>query len=250
VASYALALQWQLESCRYAMRLCPARMLYRERIAVTNLKDLLGRTLAEGWAAGRGDVESVREQARALGWRELPPRRGDDTLSVLTPVDNAAARPNSLSAQYGLGQQPLHTDGAHLLDPPDVLVLAASRPTITPTLLWRPATLNTSIKLPGEALRHGMFLVRNGRDSFYSPALADGRYRYDPGCMAPCDLRAREVSSYFERALPHAHRHDWSTTNEVLLIDNRRVLHARPAVPECDSGRELVRVAFQKEAAG
>jgi hypothetical protein len=40
-----------------------------------------------------------------------------------------------------------------------------------------------------------MFLVRNGRDSFYAPALSrDLRYRYDPGCMTPFDARAREVS--------------------------------------------------------
>jgi alpha-ketoglutarate-dependent taurine dioxygenase len=169
-------------------------------------------------------------------------------VSVLRPTEKGAARPNSLSARYGLGQQPLHTDGAHLQRPPDLVVLFSERPSTTPTRLWR-ATYGLLPPPPYAALRHGMFLVHSGRDSFYSPALSASGYRYDPGCMTACDTRAREVTQYFEGQLSHASTYEWMGWDQVLVIDNRRVLHARSAVGEDDIGRELTRIAFQSEVA-
>jgi hypothetical protein len=93
-----------------------------------------------------------------------------------------------------------------------------------------------------------MFLVRNGRDSFYAPVLSKSRLRYDPGCMTACDVRAGQVAQYFERQLAEASTHKWSEWDQVLLIDNRWVLHARSAVAEDDMDRELMRVAFRSEA--
>jgi hypothetical protein len=90
-----------------------------------------------------------------------------------------------------------------------------------------------------------MFLVRNGRDSFYAPALSGSGYRYDPGCMTPCDARAREVQEYFEQELSRAYVHEWQTAGQVLVINNRRALHARSAVADGDLDRELTRIAFQ-----
>ena len=206
---------------------------------------------AKGWASASGDVESIRKQAASLGWVEVSPRRGDATVSVLRPETRSEAHPSSLSAVYGLGQQPLHTDGAHMQVPPDLLVFISERPSATPTQLWRP-------DVPGRrrrplsttsALCHGMFLVRNGRDSFYAPALSGSRYRYDPGCMTPCDARAREVQRYFEQQLSRASAHEWSAAGQVLVVDNRRALHARSAVAEGDLDRELTRIAFRSGAA-
>jgi hypothetical protein len=209
---------------------------------VVDLEALAATARKEGWTSGSGDLESIRQQARSLGWVEVAPRRGDPTVSVLRPTEKTAARPNSLSARYGLGQQPLHTDGAHLHRPPDLVVLSAGRPSATPTGLWR--ATNALPPPPHTALRHGMFLVRNGRDSFYSPALTNSGYRYDPGCMTPCDARAAEVSGYFEQQLVHAAAYEWVGEGQVLVIDNRSVLHARSAVAEDDMDRELMRIAF------
>lgn len=214
---------------------------------MVDLEALAATARAKGWATGPGDVESIRKQAASLGWTEVAPRRGDTIVSVLHPVTESAAHPNSLSAVYGLGQQPLHTDGAHLQVPPDVLVFICDRPSATSTQLWRPdiparrrRPLSTT-----SALSHGMFLVRNGRDSFYAPALSGSGYRYDPGCMTPCDARAREVQEYFEQQLSRASAHVWSAAGQVLVVDNRRALHARSAVAEGDLERELTRIAFR-----
>ena len=214
---------------------------------MVGLEALAATALAKGWAAGSGDIESVRTQAALLGWVEVAPRRGDATVSVLRPVTASAAHPSSLSAVYGLGQQPLHTDGAYLQEPPDVLVFICERPNATSTQLWRPDVparrrrpLSTT-----SALSHGMFLVRNGRESFYAPALSGSGYRYDPGCMTPCDARAREVQKYFEQQLPRASTHEWSAASQVLVVDNQRALHARSAVADGDLDRKLTRIAFR-----
>ena len=81
--------------------------------------------------AGRQDqATSTRSgnMPRPSGWAEVRPSPGDAPVSVLRPAEASAAHPRSLSAPYGLGQQPLHTDGAHLPDPPDIVVLISSHP--------------------------------------------------------------------------------------------------------------------------
>jgi hypothetical protein len=219
---------------------------------MADLEALAAAARAKGWAAGSGDVESIRNQAASLGWAEVAPRRGDPTVSLLRPAAADSAHPRSLSAVYGLGQQPLHTDGAHMPAPPDLLVFISERPNATPTQLWRPGVLRRRSHPPAlspAALRHGMFLVSNGRDSFYTPVLSGSGYRYDPGCMAPCDARAREVHGYFEWMSSRASVHEWSAAGQVLVVNNHRVLHARAAVAEGDLDRELTRIAFRIGAA-
>jgi len=204
-------------------------------VAVVDLEVLAETARTEGWASGLGDLDSIREQAKSLGWVEVSSRRGDPTVSVLHPTEKSAAHPSSLSARYGLGHQPLHTDGAHLPHPPDLVVLLSQRPSATPTRLWR--AKDAPPYPPYSALHHGMFLIRNGRDSFYSPAFSGTRYRYDPGCMTACDARARAVAQYFEQQLIYTSVHEWMSAGQVLLVDNRRALHARSVVAEGDMDR-------------
>lgn len=214
-----------------------------------DFKALVSAAQREGWASGSGDIDSIRGQAALLGWAEVATRRGDAPVAVLRPTEPSAAQPRSLSAQFGLGQQPLHTDGAHLADPPDIVVLLSSRPSPTSTHVWiadlRAGKSRGVSGLTLAAFEHGMFLVHSGRDSFYAPVLAGGRYRYDPGCMTACDARAREVEAYLAAQTAQAAAFEWTRGGQVLVVDNRRVLHARAAVAEDDTGRELIRVAFR-----
>jgi hypothetical protein len=135
--------------------------------------------------------------------------------------------------------------------PPDLLVFISERPSATATQLWRPdfPGRRGPLTMSSEALRHGMFLVRHGRDSFYTPVLSGSRYRYDPGCMTPCDARALEVQGYFEQQFSHASAHEWSAVGQILVVDNYRALHARAGMAEGDLERELTRIAFQTGAA-
>lgn len=81
------------------------------------LENLLEESKVKGWAAGQATLAEVQLDAALLGWSKVPTRRGGPALSTLRPVDPAEAEPNSLSARYGKGIQPLHTDGAHLPHP-------------------------------------------------------------------------------------------------------------------------------------
>lgn len=203
--------------------------------------ELARRAHDEGWAGGTGTVEEVEVRARALGWRAVRMRRQDPVRAVLVPRTREQAPRRSLSAHYGLDAQPLHTDGAHLHRPPDVVVLVAHQSSRTPTHLW--GFQRHGATLPRHALASGMFLVDTGPIRFLATAQYDGGLRYDPGCMTPGDQRARELASYIERQWQFSEQHHWTREHQVLLIDNRHALHARGAVAD-DAARVLYRLAF------
>lgn len=207
------------------------------------LEDLLKESRTRGWAASQGSLAQVERDAKMLGWTIVPTRRGGPPVTTLRPVDPAEAEPNSLSARYGKGAQPLHTDGAHLPKPPDIVVLVCETTSTTPTLLWngvRRGIFALGMPLP---VQHGIFLISSGKDSFFTPAYAGRRLRYDPGCMQPCDARARQTAQFFEEALSSATEHQWSEPGQVLLVDNCRVLHARASAAH-EPEREIQRISF------
>ncbi|WP_236825533.1 MULTISPECIES: TauD/TfdA family dioxygenase [unclassified Blastococcus] len=93
-------------------------------------------------------------------------------------------------------------------------------------------------------LRAGLFMVSSGKERFLAAARDAEGWRYDPGCMSPCDQRAREAVGYFESVAANAYSHHWTEPDQVLVIDNRRALHARAAVSAADGDRALTRVAY------
>lgn len=93
-------------------------------------------------------------------------------------------------------------------------------------------------------LQHGVFLVDNGRTPFLSVAgLPQGGLRFDPGCMTPLDARARALTAHFAEAEQTATSHKWTGDGRILVIDNRRTLHAREAMSSGDEERTLTRLA-------
>lgn len=193
--------------------------------------------LANGWAVSSGSIEEVVAEARVLSWRPSPVRRGAPDVATLRPMSVQDAHPRSLSAKVGLEQQPFHTDGAHFRQMPDIVVLGAVGASETPTLLAAPGN-------PTEHQLQGVFKVSDGRGAFYATAVdAENRWRYDPGCMTPADDQARIAAQELERLETRAFRHEWSGTNMVLVIANRRVLHARAAATD-PATRKVQRAAF------
>lgn len=214
---------------------------------LTTLEGLIETAQKTGWAAGDGDVGQIQSEAMSLKLSPVPIRQGADAVTTLRPMTAATARPNSLSARYGNGTQPLHTDGAHLVEPPDLVVLVCESASATPTLLWRRPRRSAKgrvFRMPiPDHLAHGVFLVSNGKDSFFTTAYAQDRFRYDPGCMEPCDARARATVRYFGEALKSAVEHSWNAPGTVLVVDNRQALHARASAVD-DPNRELQRLSF------
>jgi alpha-ketoglutarate-dependent taurine dioxygenase len=220
-------------------------------MAVTLLESLIQTAKKSGWAVGAAPRISetsflpiaamLEAQARALGLTAVPNRRGDAPVQELRPTTADTAHPASLSAQVGLGEQPLHTDGAHLRRPPDYVILWCTEVSATPTRLWRPP-ISRLLTSPDQ---NGVFLVRSGSDTWLATALSHGDLRFDPGCMTPADTLARRLSSALQ-APPEGEVQEvaWDTPGKVLVIRNRRVLHGRGAVVEGDLDRRLSRVAY------
>lgn len=220
---------------------------------MSDLAKLAKTAHSSGWAVGTMSRTEARWGARSLGWEEVATRQGDSPVAVLRPTASEDAHPNSLSAQHGLGEQPLHTDGAHLLQRPHYVVLHAAEANGTPTLIWSYVSKVTNANSPRQqmptAVFGGIFVVRSGSTRFLAHAF-DHRtgYRYDPGCMTPADQRAHEAARYFTDLQGQADRHEWTEPNQVLVINNRRALHARAAVAEDDTHRELTRIAYRVKA--
>ena len=207
----------------------------------------LAKAASDSWALGVGTVYELRAAAARQGWAEVPMRSTDSALSALRPKSQADAAPNSLSAVHGLGEQPLHTDGAHLRRPPDWIALVVDQPNSTPTKLWR--LPRGSGGVPWNALLNGIFLVSGGPDRFLTTS-GDGRgVRYDPTCMVPCDQRAQRAAEFFSEAEESAEDHPWHRPREILLINNRKALHGRRAVADTTdiASRTVHRIGFTLE---
>lgn len=208
-----------------------------------DLAEIRNELMQKGFAARTGRPEDVRIATyttnRGVSWKA----RESGLTEILKPMTPDEAPSRSLSATYGLGPQPLHTDGAHLATPPDIVVLYSAKPTNTSTLVWK-----LPIRTPS-FLRSGVFTVNKLDGSFLTHAYENSRLRYDPGCMTPSDHLAKKVVSYFDAARSDAHIHQWSEDDTLLFIENNRALHARDALrtPEEQNTRHIQRMTFSLE---
>lgn len=191
----------------------------------------------QGFAVESGTVRAA-ELAILIGGGHLRHDYSGTSTSTLRPHSTEEAPVRSLSAVYGLGPQPLHSDGAHLPHPPDVIVLHSARPSPTATVLW-PITASG----PPDHVRFGVFTVHGNGVTFLASAYQEGRLRFDPVAMTPGDALAHQTVEFFDARRQEAHVHEWTEPDTLLFIDNRKTLHARNAVVDADS-RELTRLAF------
>lgn len=217
-------------------------------LARFSLLDLLKESESRGWSAVTLNGEQIkkmhyhlRTQSELAGYELIPNRRGQGVIDTLRPSPQAEAHPNSLSSRYGLGQQPLHTDGAHLEEPPDVVLLWSEQSSDVPTRIWRPRSVPLIEK-------RGIFSVTDGKDIRLAPACdSDGVYRFDPVCMRPLDHFSKLLCERFSNPPEEeVSAFQWNAPNTVLLIRNGVVLHGRSRVENHDSERVLFRAAMRK----
>ncbi|KAA0070011.1 TauD/TfdA family dioxygenase [Tardiphaga sp. P9-11] len=205
-----------------------------------------------GWHALRFGTqqvsdEAVRRVAESIGTIVAEP--GRPKIQSLSPRDEHMASPGSLSRQFGRGMLPFHCDTAHWIVPSRYLVMGCINPgeVSTPTMLLDAGDPSFSDQ-ESLLLRSSCFLVRNGCRSFYATIADRTRpfVRVDPGCMEPLDedgVRALELYG-LERQGHRAVKHDWQE-NDVLVIDNWRILHGRGNDLPTDPNRVLMRAYVQ-----
>lgn len=216
------------------------------------LEDVEEGLIPNGWAvfSGRGSTvgilqDQVMRIARQLG-SPRPSRKGGQLVDHLRPTSVNAAKPKSLSALYGVGTFPWHTDGAHWPVPPRYLVLACVQAAVktAPTKVW---DARRSLALNNPAAQRANFRVCNGAHSFYATATSPLQpfYRYDPGCMTPLDPSARHLQDAIKDEGTWISDQIVWKPGLIAVIDNWRCLHRRENATQ-DSARYLLRTTVME----
>lgn len=201
-----------------------------------------------GWACHKTEVAAdIISETRRVGsvFGSRARGRAGALEELIEPQVQKDAHPRSLSAQYGLGALPFHTDLSHRPRPCRYLLLGCIDPgspgATTKLLDWQGLALSEEER---RLLEAAPILVRNGRRSFYTTILSPqfGFLRYDPGCVEAVDERGNAALCLMKHRLATSRptTHQWRR-GDILIIDNWRVLHAR-GHSELGSGRRLARI--------
>ena len=198
---------------------------------MSNPFELLRR---RGWAMFRTGPSPKRILALAeeLGIPIAPPNRPALHCLPARPENTAAV--NTYSGRFGMGEFPLHTDMANWTTPPRYVLLRRKSPDASvPTLVADPVIPLQSVDLA--QLKKGIWVGRAARRSFVCNLLAmkNGHhlFRWDPVTLKPLTDDARNVQAELEAILRKGKvtpiDYDDETT---VVLDNWRILHARPRV--------------------
>jgi len=230
----------QTSECPYAVEMTVTRPLAdgKSAKASPNLGSVGSALRADGLAQIEWPTDRAFEGlADQLGIVVRSQRR-------LEPKTRVEAHPASLSADHGRGRFPWHTDGAQETQPPRWLLMRVLTPTHTPTHFLDAMALLESSYME-EAVTRGAWSVSGGPHTFYAPVRSpiSGRLRWNQDLMKPASRLAREVEHLWTLTLGQVEyvEHDWRL-GRVLIVDNTRWLHARPAVSLNDNARQLERI--------
>lgn len=173
--------------------------------------------------------------------------RNPDPYRRIRPQTLDRANPNTLSSRYGTGRFPFHTDAAHWKVPPEYVILfceasgSGERPTeLIDTHRW---VLTDQAQ---DEIVSGVWKIGHWRPRLGSVGTkSNGRLeiRYDDACMHPMNARARKLRDLLHEVVGKTTPEivKW-TRGKLLIIDNRRILHARGAAHAEDSDRILIRI--------
>jgi alpha-ketoglutarate-dependent taurine dioxygenase len=215
---------------------------------------LAAEVVRHGWfkscvPGAHGDVQSSAERIGMLLGEPIA-SRSRAVVELLAPTPEVKAHAKSLSAAHGLGSFPMHTDGAHRLDPPRFIVLFCASPGINPvpTILVRFNDLRFT-RSERMLLDATPFLVRNGKRSFYSTITSASRsfIRFDEGCMVPEDGSGQPLFQTITQRCRDApvFSINWKP-GDYIVIDNWHVLHGRGVgAAESSPDRGLLRVSVR-----
>lgn len=191
----------------------------------------------DGWIIVQSDVnESLLGFAEQLG-KPVPSHSRGGLVDILRPQNAEDAPKNSLSSRYGAEAFPFHTDAAHKRTPPRYVFLRAisNSTSIRPTLLLDFQSINLA---PEDllTLERDVWIVNSGRASFPTTLISHSSkpdqkvLRYDTACMQPAHEGFKKSENIMSRILEQAKSIEISWTQGLIVIfDNWRVLHARPA---------------------
>lgn len=177
----------------------------------------------------------------------VPNQRTGSSYTDLAPYSKPDAPPGSMSSMIGKDAQPMHSDGAHTPVPPHYLVFECLEPGNgqCPTHIWA-IDLEAIISDRDPLLVSPQWVFGRKDRGFYSSIvqrkLLAPRIRFDPLCMTPAAFSNSSLVEAGKLIDLHSRRFsiEW-TTGAILIIDNRRCLHARGPGSEGSPTRKLRR---------
>jgi len=200
------------------------------------------KLLQDGWLErGCREGADIMRIAQQLG-RPVPSRRNAPLIDRLMPTRQEDAHPRSLSAVYGVGEFPFHTDAAYVPVPPRFMLLhlvegTSDRPTLLHDVYLFPFTEEEKRIMSRE-----VWLVNGGRGRFLTSLINDTLMpgftivRHDRGCMKPAYQTFGQSSLILEGYCRKTDPLTISWTRElVLILDNWRMLHARGRSSDVDN---------------
>lgn len=192
------------------------------------------------------DFNDLERIAECLGPITVGSRH-PERVRLIAPQGTEAATPNTLSSRHGTGAFPFHTDCAHWEHPAQFLLLYCvnaggghrhTRVIDTWEWDWSPRErLAVCSEVWSRALsKPQLCTVGERRGDHIS-------LRYDEACMTPLTQPAERSREFIQQRIDKSRMLDfeWSE-RDVLIIDNRRILHARGAARTADPGRVLARI--------
>jgi hypothetical protein len=195
--------------------------------------------------AGIYSAQSLLDLALSIG-KPIPSPTGE-LVKRVTIKDSTRARVGTLSAAYGDGQFPLHTDTAFWPVPARYIVMRVAGDTRRCTTFRRFDHLLRQDAGLQRLVEKSVWLVRAGMSSFYCSmtsrqgALAVGRY--DANCMVPANSSAGQALSILRNIIlaDGGEPLGWSPT-EAIIISNWDALHGRGPAPKDEGHRILERI--------
>ena len=211
-------------------------------------------------------ISNIRQDLTEMGYHYSPAFKVDDLLRIsgdlgiptadkrgsiiktLKPEKPSDPNLNTLSSRYGTGAFPFHTETAYWPTPARFVVLYC----VNPGSRHRPTHLVDSHKWDlshkdKRTLCNEVWKVFTGINPFLCTIGKQTRnrfmIRFDKDCMKPAlsprgkanDIVARELQSQKLITI------DWQA-NDLLVIDNYRMIHARGPSVTNDSDRHLERI--------
>lgn len=221
--------------------------------------ETLDKLQSNGWAkldsdSSNLDFSELVACADSLGI-PIPSKFDGSLVDILRVRSELEAPPWSLSARFGRGAFPFHTDQAKLRTPPRYIILRCRRLRASkrPTLIQEFNNLMLSSS-ERATLSRSIWIVNGGRGCFLSPILAeqqvnkDPLLRFDLSCMKPAHQRFAEAATLLNEALNRTKpiSINWYEGLTVVL-DNWRVLHARADNETCSTQNSLNQEEEERE---
>jgi hypothetical protein len=193
---------------------------------------------------GIGDEDSFLRLAKEFG---TPIRHPNGSyIKTLRVTCQSAAPVNSLSARYGTGMFPFHTDTAFWNPPARLVLLRGVNGDLRRPTFIKP--FNDLFEgVVAHHLRRSIWICDTGKRKFYTTLSFENHdeqvFRYDPNCMRAANSKAQEIEILLRERCSDLRnlRIEWKP-NRVAIIRNWTHLHARGFPFDGEQGRTLQRI--------